>query len=280
MNELSVVRLKDDYVFFQEDEYICVYRKSTKLVMLKLKAGKNAWNDAVKEDLNRPHQVQWLAKQPYWNWLGLLMLKYQDLFEKLSEAETDRAVQKSDFFSVVNPTHFAEGFQADTSFRQTKIYLWGVTALNMLLYETLKETIPAACVIRKEEDLADVNSFAGLDGEKRMEAAIPEEQIIGEDRSTSTFENMKYSKEKIWAENPDGKVAFSTTNYHVFRGYTLAEKLNFKVKGMSAKTKLYFFPNAFVREFIGLLWEKKWAHLLFIILFFVFLLILYIIIRY
>ena len=180
MNELSVVRLKDDYVFFQEDEYICVYRKSTKLVMLKLKAGKNAWNDAVKEDLNRPHQVQWLAKQPYWNWLGLLMLKYQDLFEELSEAETDRAVQKSDFFSVVNPTHFAEGFQADTSFRQTKIYLWGVTALNMLLYETLKETIPAACVIRKEEDLADVNSFAGLDGEKRMEAAIPEEQIIAE----------------------------------------------------------------------------------------------------
>ena len=84
MNELSVVRLKDDYVFFQEDEYICVYRKSTKLVMLKLKAGKNAWNDAVKEDLKRPHHVQWLAKQPYWNWLGLLMLKYQDLFEELN----------------------------------------------------------------------------------------------------------------------------------------------------------------------------------------------------
>ena len=38
-----------------------------------------------------------------------------------------------------------------------------------------------------------------------MQQGIPEEQIIGEDRSTSTFENMKYSKEKIWAENPDGK---------------------------------------------------------------------------
>ena len=180
MNELSVVRLKDDYVFFQEEECICVYRKSTKLVILKLKAGKNAWNDAVKEDLKRPHQVQWLAKQPYWNWLGLLMLKYQDLFEELSEAEIDRAVKKADYFSVVNPTHFAENFQVDDSFQQAKIFLWGVTALNMLLYESLKETIPAIYMIRKEEDLADVNSFAGLDGERRMEEAILAERIIAE----------------------------------------------------------------------------------------------------
>ena len=36
-----------------------------------------------------------------------------------------------------------------------------------------------------------------------------------------------------------------------------------KVKGLSAKTKLYFFPNAFIREFIGLLWEKKLLHILY-----------------
>lgn len=115
-----------------------------------------------------------------------------------------------------------------------------------------------------------------------MEMGVPEERILKEDRSVNTYQNMAFSK-KIIEENAagaDARIGFSTTNYHVFRGYTLAEKLNFKVKGMSAKTKLYFFPNAFVREFIGLLWEKKWAHLLFIILFFVFLLILYIIIRY
>ena len=35
------------------------------------------------------------------------------------------------------------------------------------------------------------------------------------------------------------------------------------VKGLSAKTKLYFFPNAFIREFIGLLWEKKLLHILY-----------------
>lgn len=38
-----------------------------------------------------------------------------------------------------------------------------------------------------------------------------------------------------------------------------------KAKGLSAKTKLYFYPNAFVREFIGLLYEEKLRHALFIV---------------
>lgn len=98
---------------------------------------------------------------------------------------------------------------------------------------------------------------------------IPEKQIIPEDKSVSTFENMKFSKNKIEEDCGDlskVNIAFSTTNYHVFRGYTLADSLKMKVKGLSAKTKLYFFPNAFVREFIGLLFEEKLKHLIFMAL--------------
>lgn len=43
----------------------------------------------------------------------------------------------------------------------------------------------------------------------------------------------------------------------------MAEKLDMKVKGLSEKTRLYFFPNAFIREFIGLLWEKKVLHIMY-----------------
>ena len=52
-------------------------------------------------------------------------------------------------------------------------------------------------------------------------------------------------------------IAFSTTNYHVLRGYTLAQRLGMKVSGLSTKTKKYFYPNAFLREFVGLLVEQK-----------------------
>lgn len=102
-----------------------------------------------------------------------------------------------------------------------------------------------------------------------MEQGVPEERIIKEDRSVNTLQNMAFSKKVIEGDAgslDDVNVGFSTTNYHVFRGYTLADRIRMKVEGLSAKTKLYFFPNAFIREFIGLLWEKKFRHIMFIVL--------------
>lgn len=90
-----------------------------------------------------------------------------------------------------------------------------------------------------------------------IEQGVPEERIIEEDKSTSTFENMKFSKEKIWAVNPEGKVAFSTTNYHVFRGGLYARRVKMRAVGMGSKTKWYFWPNASVREFVGILTEHR-----------------------
>ncbi len=90
-----------------------------------------------------------------------------------------------------------------------------------------------------------------------LEQGVPEERIIEEDRSTDTLENMKFSKEKIWAVDPGGKVAFATTNYHVFRGGLCARRVKMRAQGMGAKTKWYFWPNAAVREFVGLLTAHK-----------------------
>ena len=101
-----------------------------------------------------------------------------------------------------------------------------------------------------------------------LSVGAPADGIAREDKSTNTYENMKFSKEVIDAHSGgrDVKIAFATTNYHVFRGYILAKKLGFEAKGISAKTKIYFFPNAFLREFVGLLVDQKWKHLFFIIL--------------
>ena len=90
-----------------------------------------------------------------------------------------------------------------------------------------------------------------------MEQGIPEEQIIEENRSGNTYENMQYSKEKIGAVNPRGKVAFSTTNYHVFRSGLCARRVKMRAQGMGADTKWYFWPNASVREFVGLITEHR-----------------------
>lgn len=96
------------------------------------------------------------------------------------------------------------------------------------------------------------------------EQGVDEARILPEMKSVNTFENMKFSKEIIEADAGEKyNAAFATTNYHVFRGYILAKKLGLKnARGISAKTKWYFFPNAFLREFVGLIVDKWKLHLL------------------
>lgn len=91
------------------------------------------------------------------------------------------------------------------------------------------------------------------------EHGIREDRILMEDKSASTFENMKFSREKILKADPEGKgkTAFSTNAYHVFRSGLLAGQAGLQARGMGAGTRWYFWPNAAVREFIGILSEHR-----------------------
>ena len=84
---------------------------------------------------------------------------------------------------------------------------------------------------------------------------IPAERMILEDRSADTLQNMRFSKEKIFALDPEAKIAFSTTNYHVFRSGLKSRRVKMRSLGMGCRSKWYFWPNAAVREFVGLLTE-------------------------
>ena len=90
-----------------------------------------------------------------------------------------------------------------------------------------------------------------------LEKGVPEEHILEEDRSASTYENMQFSRDLIRSRTPEARVAFSTTNYHVFRSGLMARRVKLQAEGMGAKTRWYFWPNAAVREFAGLLTEHR-----------------------
>ena len=92
-----------------------------------------------------------------------------------------------------------------------------------------------------------------------LSRGISEERILMENKSVSTFENMKFSRKKILEADPEGKgkTAFSTNGYHVFRSGILAGQAGLKAEGMGAGTRWYFWPNAAVREFIGILTEHR-----------------------
>ncbi|MBQ6347962.1 MAG: YdcF family protein [Clostridia bacterium] len=90
-----------------------------------------------------------------------------------------------------------------------------------------------------------------------VEQGVPGDKILPEDRSTNTFQNMAYSKVLIDASHPGGKVAFATTNYHVFRSGVWARLAGLEAEGMGARTIWWHWPNAFMRECAGLL-ARRW----------------------
>lgn len=82
---------------------------------------------------------------------------------------------------------------------------------------------------------------------------ISEKNILAETRSATTEENFVFSYDLIRKRHGSDffKVAFSTTNYHVFRSGMLASQHGIRVEGIGSKTKSYFWINAFVREYIA-----------------------------
>ena len=82
---------------------------------------------------------------------------------------------------------------------------------------------------------------------------IPESAVIREDQSRNTYQNMEFSKKIIDAAKPDAKTVFSTTNYHVFRSGLWASLAGLPAEGIGSSTKWWFWPNAFMRECIGLM---------------------------
>ena len=89
------------------------------------------------------------------------------------------------------------------------------------------------------------------------EQGISEDQILMEDQSKTTLENLRFSRRMIDERTENAKVAFSTSSYHVYRGGILASQAGWNIDGMGSRTKWYFWPNAFLREFIGLLVSSR-----------------------
>lgn len=104
-----------------------------------------------------------------------------------------------------------------------------------------------------------------------LDQGIPEEYILAETKSVNTIENMKFSKELIDAHSAatgsSANIAFSTTNFHVMRSGILASKVGIKAEGMGAPTKWYFWPNALLREVVGMFAAQPKTQLFTIVIF-------------
>lgn len=84
---------------------------------------------------------------------------------------------------------------------------------------------------------------------------IEKDRIILEDRSTTTFENLKFSLNKIREldDKENISVLIATNRYHVFRSKLLAKRLGVIPYGLPAKTPPTTVLFSYVREYFAVI---------------------------
>lgn len=91
-----------------------------------------------------------------------------------------------------------------------------------------------------------------------LDSGIPENMIILENKSRTTSENFKFSKEKLESDSgkdiKDIKVKIVTTDFHSLRSRILANKCGYgEVNNYSSKSVWYLIPVSYLRESLALI---------------------------
>lgn len=84
---------------------------------------------------------------------------------------------------------------------------------------------------------------------------ITEDRILEEDKATSTWENIKFSKiilDRTYGEK-NHEVMIITSDFHVFRSKLLARRVGLTAYGLPAPTWMGVFPNCCIREYIAVM---------------------------
>ncbi len=99
-----------------------------------------------------------------------------------------------------------------------------------------------------------------------LDHGILESNIIEENQSLNTEQNLMYSKTIMDTQKKKYSSVFVTSNYHVLRASMIARSLEMETQGIGSKTAFYYLPAAFLREYIASMLSDKKLLLFYIIL--------------
>ncbi|BDR53540.1 hypothetical protein KIM372_14470 [Bombiscardovia nodaiensis] len=97
---------------------------------------------------------------------------------------------------------------------------------------------------------------------------VPAQAIVQENQSTTTLENLTYSKSIMDRLCPGRayRAALVTSDYHVFRASEYASKVGLNADGIGSHTRSYYWPTAFIREFIAISRAHLWPYAVILVL--------------
>jgi len=96
-------------------------------------------------------------------------------------------------------------------------------------------------------------------GRYAAERGLDPGRLLLEDRSTTTEENLRNTRDLVHQHLPGRARGIAvTSDYHAMRAAMLAQRLDVPVQVVGARTASYFWPSAVLREFVAVL-RETWA---------------------
>ncbi|MCL2784732.1 MAG: YdcF family protein, partial [Propionibacteriaceae bacterium] len=96
-------------------------------------------------------------------------------------------------------------------------------------------------------------SEASAMAEYLVDSGVRPESIIQEDLSTTTQENIAYSKDILNRQGITGPVVAVTNNFHAFRAALILRRQKVKGYSLGSPTARYYWPAATIREYAAIL---------------------------
>lgn len=88
-----------------------------------------------------------------------------------------------------------------------------------------------------------------------VEKGIDGNRIYMEDKSTSTRENLLFSKKIIEDNHLPSAITIITNEFHQYRAQLIADNLGMEVYAISGQTAWWLFPTYYVRELFGIIYQ-------------------------
>lgn len=99
----------------------------------------------------------------------------------------------------------------------------------------------------------ETRSEASAMAEYLIGQGYPEASVLLEDRSRTTQENLRFSRELHESVPTPAPVLLVTSDYHTLRTALLARRVGFDAQVSGSRTARYFVPSAFLREFVAIM---------------------------
>ena len=150
---------------------------------------------------------------------------------------SDTADYREDALIVLGAGLYGDRVSLPLKYRLDEAYLYFTKNKNVLIIvsggQGPGETVPEGFAMKKY----------------LVSKGIPEDRIIEENHSTSTYENFYNSKKILDTKfNKEYSVVFATNSFHIFRAKKIAETVGFTPNFVGAKIQWYSILANYLRE--------------------------------